>query len=81
MTDPPSRLVTVNLSCDLLGSAQGEDWVDVKVTPTRVRSSTSGRYGAVPHEPADRHGHRPVHPQSCAVGPTNDTIVYVNIGL
>jgi acyl-coenzyme A thioesterase PaaI-like protein len=36
MTDPPSRLVTVNLSCDLLGSAQGGDWVDVKVTPTRV---------------------------------------------
>jgi len=36
MTDPPSRLVTVNLSCDLLGAAQAGDWVDVHVTPTRV---------------------------------------------
>jgi len=36
MTDPPSRLVTINLSCDLLGSAQAGDWVDVQVTPTRV---------------------------------------------
>jgi acyl-coenzyme A thioesterase PaaI-like protein len=36
MTDPPARLVTVNLSCDLLGSAQVGDWVNVHLTPTRV---------------------------------------------
>ena len=35
-TDPPSRFVTVNLSCDLLGTAQLGEWVDVVVTPTRV---------------------------------------------
>lgn len=35
-SDPPARLVTVNLSCDLLGTAHEGDWVDVAVTPTRV---------------------------------------------
>jgi acyl-coenzyme A thioesterase PaaI-like protein len=35
-TDPPSPLVTVNLSCDLLGVAREGEWVDVTVTPTRV---------------------------------------------
>ncbi|MFG2250869.1 hotdog domain-containing protein [Spirillospora sp. NPDC048823] len=35
-TDPPTRLVTVNLSCDLLGTAREGEWVDILVTPTRV---------------------------------------------
>jgi acyl-coenzyme A thioesterase PaaI-like protein len=34
--DPPVPLVTVNLSCDLLGVAREGEWVDVTITPTRV---------------------------------------------
>lgn len=34
--DPPAPLVTVNLSCDLLGAAHVGDWVDVEVTSTRL---------------------------------------------
>lgn len=33
---PPARLVTINLSCDLLGTANLGDWVTGVVTPTRV---------------------------------------------
>lgn len=36
LTDPPTRLVTVHLSSDVLGSAVAGDWVDVVVTPTRL---------------------------------------------
>src|SRR5215207_9393754 len=32
--DPSARLVTVNLSCDLLGSARRDEWVDVDVDVT-----------------------------------------------
>jgi acyl-coenzyme A thioesterase PaaI-like protein len=32
----PAPLVTVNLSCDLLGAAGPGDWVDVEVTSTRL---------------------------------------------
>ncbi|MEU5881803.1 PaaI family thioesterase [Spirillospora sp. NPDC047279] len=35
-SDPPVPLVTVNLSCDLVGAARSGEWVDVTVTPTRV---------------------------------------------
>ena len=35
-TDPPSRFVTVNLACDLLGTAADGQWVDLVVTPTRL---------------------------------------------
>jgi acyl-coenzyme A thioesterase PaaI-like protein len=35
-TDPPTRLVTVNLSCDYLGTALAGEWVDVAITPTRL---------------------------------------------
>ncbi|MFB4302769.1 PaaI family thioesterase [Actinomadura sp. NTSP31] len=35
-TDPPTPLITVNLSCDLVGTAREGDWVDIAVTPTRV---------------------------------------------
>ncbi|TDC87770.1 PaaI family thioesterase [Actinomadura sp. 7K507] len=35
-SDPPAGLVTVNLSCDLLGTAREGDWVEVVVTPTRT---------------------------------------------
>lgn len=35
-SDPPTPLVTVNLSCDLFGSAREGDWVDITVTPTRL---------------------------------------------
>lgn len=31
----PTPLVTVNLACDLVGSAGSGDWVDVVVSPTR----------------------------------------------
>lgn len=42
-TDPPARLVTINLSCDLLGTAREGEWVDITVTPTRVgRKLASG---------------------------------------
>lgn len=34
--DPPASMVTINLSCDLVGSAHEGDWVDIAVTPTRV---------------------------------------------
>jgi acyl-coenzyme A thioesterase PaaI-like protein len=34
--DPPAPLVTVNLSCDLVGAAGPGDWVDVEVTSTRL---------------------------------------------
>ena len=33
--DPSARLVTVNLSCDLLGSARRDEWVDVDVDVTK----------------------------------------------
>lgn len=36
LTDPPTRLVTISLSCDLLGTASAGEWVDVTVTPTRL---------------------------------------------
>jgi acyl-coenzyme A thioesterase PaaI-like protein len=36
LTDPPTRLVTVNLSCDLLGTAERGDWVDVEVELTKT---------------------------------------------
>ena len=36
LSDPPTRLVTVNLSYDILGSAVAGDWVDVVATPTRL---------------------------------------------
>ncbi|MGI5171564.1 PaaI family thioesterase [Spirillospora sp. CA-253888] len=35
-TDPPTPLVTVNLSCDLLGAARAGEWVEIVVSPTRV---------------------------------------------
>lgn len=35
-TDPPIRLVTVNLSCDILGTASLGQWVDATITPTRL---------------------------------------------
>ena len=35
-TDPPARLVTVNLACDLLGAAREGEWVDIAITPTRA---------------------------------------------
>jgi acyl-coenzyme A thioesterase 13 len=35
-TDPPIPLVTVNLSCDLLGTAQRGDWIDVEVALTKT---------------------------------------------
>ncbi len=33
---PPARLVTINLACDLLGTANLGDWVTGIITPTRV---------------------------------------------
>ncbi len=36
LSDPPARLVTINLSCDLLASAQRGEWVDVVAAPTRA---------------------------------------------
>ena len=43
-SDPPTQLVTVNLSCDLLGTAHLGDWVDIEVVPTRVgRRLAAGR--------------------------------------
>lgn len=36
LADPPTRLVTINLSCDLFGTARAGEWVDVIVTPTRL---------------------------------------------
>jgi acyl-coenzyme A thioesterase PaaI-like protein len=33
--EPPRGLVTINLCCDLLGTAHLGDWVDGTVTPTR----------------------------------------------
>lgn len=42
-TDPPTPLVTINLSCDLLGMAREGEWVEIAVTPTRVgRKLASG---------------------------------------
>ena len=35
-TNPPARLLTINLSCDLVGTAQLDEWVEVTVTPTRI---------------------------------------------
>lgn len=35
-TDPPTRLVTVNLSCDLIGAASRGQWVDATITATRL---------------------------------------------
>lgn len=35
-SDPPTRLVTVNLACDLLGVARDGEWVDIAVTPIRA---------------------------------------------
>lgn len=36
LADPPAPLVTVNLSCDLLGAAHVGDWIDVEVASTRL---------------------------------------------
>ncbi|QYG91896.1 PaaI family thioesterase [Iamia sp. SCSIO 61187] len=36
VSDPPTPLVTVHLSCDLIGSARQGDWVDVTVGATRL---------------------------------------------
>jgi acyl-coenzyme A thioesterase PaaI-like protein len=33
--DPPAPLITVNLSCDLVGAAEDGAWVDIAVVPTR----------------------------------------------
>lgn len=35
-TDPPTPLVTVNLSCDYIGSADAGAWVNGQVAPMRV---------------------------------------------
>lgn len=35
-TEPPIPLVTINLSCDLVGTALAGEWVDVAITPTRA---------------------------------------------
>ncbi|MEU6751645.1 PaaI family thioesterase [Spirillospora sp. NPDC046719] len=35
-TDPPTPLITVNLSCDMVGTAREGDWVDIAVVPTRT---------------------------------------------
>lgn len=35
-TDPPTRLLTIKLDCDLLGPAHPGDWVEITVTPTRL---------------------------------------------
>lgn len=35
-TDPPTPLVTVNLSCDYIGSAEAGAWVDGHIAPMRV---------------------------------------------
>lgn len=35
-TDPPTRLVTINLSCDIIGTAARGQWVDVVVEPVRL---------------------------------------------
>jgi acyl-coenzyme A thioesterase PaaI-like protein len=36
LADPPVRLVTINLSCDYVGTAHEGEWVDITVTPTRL---------------------------------------------
>ncbi|MBW8482048.1 PaaI family thioesterase [Actinomadura parmotrematis] len=36
LTDPPVPLVTVNLACDLVGSAREGDWVEIVVSPTKT---------------------------------------------
>jgi acyl-coenzyme A thioesterase PaaI-like protein len=35
-TDPPTNLVTINLSCDFLGTARAGEWVEGTITPTRL---------------------------------------------
>jgi acyl-coenzyme A thioesterase PaaI-like protein len=35
LAEPGQRYVTVNLSCDLLGVAHLDDWVDITISPTR----------------------------------------------
>jgi acyl-coenzyme A thioesterase PaaI-like protein len=35
-SDPPTPLVTVNLSCALLAPAAAGDWVDILLAPTRA---------------------------------------------
>ena len=35
-TEPPAPLITVNLSCDMVGAAKDGDWVDIAVVPTRT---------------------------------------------
>jgi uncharacterized protein (TIGR00369 family) len=35
-SEPPARLVTINLSCDLLGTAHLDDWVEGTITPTHA---------------------------------------------
>ncbi|MFD0692457.1 PaaI family thioesterase [Actinomadura fibrosa] len=35
-SDPPTPLVTVNLSCDILGTAREGEWVEVAISPTRL---------------------------------------------
>lgn len=43
-TDPPTPLITVNLSCDMIGAAREGDWVDIAVVPTRTgRRLAAGR--------------------------------------
>lgn len=36
LTDPPTDLITINLSCDYLGAAREGEWVDITVSPTRL---------------------------------------------
>lgn len=36
ISEPSARLVTINLSCDLVGTANSGDWVTGVITPTRV---------------------------------------------
>jgi acyl-coenzyme A thioesterase 13 len=36
MTDPPTPLVTVNLSCDFLGVARLGEWVDGQITVNKM---------------------------------------------
>lgn len=50
--DPPVPLVTVNLSCDLLGAARLGDWVEVEVTSTRLGRRLAA--GAAVFTSADR---------------------------
>jgi acyl-coenzyme A thioesterase PaaI-like protein len=58
-TDPPTLLVTVNLSCDYLGTAAADSWVEGRITPIRVgrRMATgSCTFTAGPHIVATARG-------------------------